>query len=357
MKFHGGYYGKKEKVIDFSVNLNPLGIPIELKRSLKECFNKWIISKYPDYNYRELKFAISEFYQLSSKFIFPTNGASEAIQLSILASKPKFLVYISPTYGDDCLLANALKIKCIHIMMDVKDHEFSVNLDEIIRHVRKLRKAAIVWSNPNNPTGTLTEPEPLIEAANSFPRESMLIIDEVYAELSGFRGLLTVKELPDNIIIIRSFTKVFGVPGLRIGFAYTRSRKHIKRVRSIAPDWNVNALASCALEKSLRENKEELHNFIDLSATKIKKLRKRLIKELRNIGLNVFNSRSNYVLIRHEGVKAKLLQKMLLEKYGLFLRPANTFHGLNEFYTRISVRTSRENKILVNALERVLKGN
>jgi threonine-phosphate decarboxylase len=355
VRYHGGYYGEKENVLDFSANLNPLGIPEALKMSARECFEGSTLFKYPDYKYRKLRFAISNFYGFRPEYVLPTNGASEAINLSILASKPKRVIYISPTYGDDCRLATPLNMKCGHILMDVRDQEFHIDPDDVIRRASRFRRSALIWSNPNNPTGASVRPEELIEVANSLPEKSTLIVDEAYIELSGLRSLTEAEDLPDNVIVIRSFTKVFSVPGMRAGFAFTKSRELMNLMEGLAPDWNVNALASCALEKALTYRGKDLHEFISLSSREIRKLRMQFTEALKRAGLEVFNSRANYLLIRHEGIDSIYLQRLLLQKYNVFVRPAHTFYGLSRNYTRISVRSARDNALLVRDIEGVIK--
>ncbi len=357
MRYHGGYYGAREGVLDFSVNLNPLGIPEPVKASARECLESSYISKYPDYRYGELRSAISDFYSIEEEGILPTNGASEAINLSILASRPSRVLYVSPTYGDDCRLGKLLNLKCEHLLMGVRGSEFFVDPDYVVRRVRGFKRTAIVWSNPNNPTGASVRPEELIEVADSLPQESTLIVDEAYVELSGLRSVMEVRDLPDNIIVIRSFTKIFSVPGLRAGFAFTRSRGLMSFMEGLAPDWNVNALAECTLRRALTYWRDELREFISLSSERVRVLRGQLAEALRKVGVQVFNSRANYLLIHHEGVDGVSLQRLLLERYNIFVRPAHTFHGLSREYTRVSVRGAEDNAFLVRALEEVIKGD
>ena len=138
MRFHGGYCQGKEKVLDFSANLNPLGTPLVIKDEIKHAIldNK-IYQRYSDYTYAELKEAIATFYDVERRYIIPTNGASEALNLAIIALNPRSITIISPSYGDYELLCRSLSINCNHVLMKESNNVFILHCSEVIDYLRR----------------------------------------------------------------------------------------------------------------------------------------------------------------------------------------------------------------------------
>jgi len=354
---HGGYYGELTDVIDFSVNLNPLGTPGELTEAIKTCFKEGVLRKYPDYRYTKLTSSIISFYDLHQGNVIPTNGASEGINAALSAIRPKELLVIEPAYGNYVYLAKALGISLKHFLMSEETSRFILDIHDLIRTAKKLnKKSLILWTNPNNPTGVSSLSDDILSLALEMQGKAYLLVDEVYAELSGITGLLNVDEIPNNVVVIRSFTKTFSLPGLRIGFIYLRNKNVALKIKSILPSWNINSLAECSMKRALSYHKKELHKFIRHSVKEIARLRDELADSLRFIGLKVFDSVTNFLLIKHEGIPTELLHNGLLKKCRIFIRPASTFYGLNSYYSRISVRNTADNSLLVKCIERYLKG-
>lgn len=352
MRFHGGSFWVKRKVIDFSVNINPLGVPTQLEEAIDKCCTKDVYSVYPDYNYTELKNAIAYFYDIESKNIIPCNGASEALNLSIMALKPQTLIIVAPSYGDYELLCRGLNIKCVYEVMIEREDNFEVDFDKLLTITKNSRKPVVVLTNPNNPTGVIISEKLLSDLAEELHDKAWIIVDETYSELSGYKGLLG-DTTHDNIIVVRSFTKIFGIPGLRIGFIYTISRKLLNVIDALRPTWNINTIAECALKKVLMKYKEELWKFIERSRRYIESERNHLLRLLSRTKYRVYRSQTNFLLLKHPWINAISLRDHLLEEYNILVRPAHTFHGLTLYHTRVSIRSRRENELLVKALARL----
>jgi len=209
----------------------------------------------------------------------------------------------------------------------------------------------IVVTNPNNPTGLVIGEDVLLRMASELGERSWLIVDEVYAELSGYEGLLG-KDV-ENLIVVRSFTKVFGVPGLRLGFAYTSSKKLLRRMEAIRPTWNISSIAEAVFKRILVEAKDELWSFIRRSSQYIAEERVKLMQSLSRLGYYVYESKANLLLLKHPWIDSRTLRNELLRRYRIHIRPAHTFYSLTKFHTRVAVRKSSENDLLVRALEEV----
>ncbi len=352
MRYHGGSFWVENSVIDFSSNLNPLGPPPALLESLNMCWSEGVIFRYPDYNYAKLREAIGLFYDIEPRLIVPCNGASEALGLGIQALQPRTVVVVSPSYGDYDLMCGALGIRCIHHVMKRAAHLFRVDLDELLETTIHVEKPVIVITNPNNPTGTYIPARDVVRLAEELGEKGWVMVDESYSEISGVPDLLsTPAGMPDNIVVVRSFTKVFSIPGLRAGFLYTPSKMLARTLDQLRPTWNVNSLAECALSRALTEHHKVLWRYIGLSQKLVKVERAFLIAQLERLGYKVYRSATNFLLIEHPWIEDFYLRDMLLEKFRLLVRPASTFHGLTHHHTRISVRLREENEMLVRALE------
>ena len=351
MRFHGGSFWVKHRVVDFSVNTNPLGIPLELEEAIHKCCIKDVYSTYPDYNYSELRESVANFHDIEPEYIIPSNGASEALSLSIISLKPKTLVIVAPTYGDYELICRALGVKCIYELMREEREKFILNTTKLITRIKRLNKVILIITNPNNPTGTLISEKEVMELAEELSDKGWILIDEAYAELSNYHGLLGVSN--HNLIVIRSLTKVFSIPGLRIGFIYSVSKHLLHSIDALRPTWNVNAVVDCALRASLIRFKKELWSFIENSHSHIRYERDRLRNSLIRLRYKVYESRTNFLLLKHPWIDSLSLRDYLLKNHDILVRPAHTFKGLSNHYTRISVQSRKNNELLVKALEQV----
>ena len=349
MRFHGGSFRVNRETIDFSINTNPIGVPTQLKKNLEECFRKDIYTVYPDYNYTELKKGIAYFYDIKYDSIIPSNGASEALNYIIIALNPSTLIVVSPSYGDYELLCEKLHIKCIYENMMLKNNFFEIDYNSLVDIAKESEKPLIIITNPNNPTGSVAKEKLLCDLADELKNKAWILVDEAYAELSGYQGLLNTLN-QDNIIVVRSFTKIFSIPGLRIGFMYGFSRKILNIIDSIRPTWNINSIVECALKKAFLDCKEELWDFIRKSAAYVKTERKYMLKMLSNIDYKVYKSETNFLLLKHPQIDTVDLYNYLLKKHNILVRPAYTFYGLTRYHTRISIRNRRENMLLVRSL-------
>lgn len=351
MRIHGG--GVKG-VVDFSVNANPLGPPEVLREEVARCCKDGTYTSYPDSNYAELKAAIAYFHNLDEGLLIACNGASEALNMAIIALKPRKLLVVSPSYGDYDLLCKGIGVECKRLVMQEVNGVFRFDAGDVVNEAENLGKdVAIVVTNPNNPTGLVVGEDTLLRMAEELDERSYLIIDEVYAELSGYKGLLG-KDI-ENLIIVRSFTKVFGVPGLRLGFAYTSSRKLLMRMEAIRPTWNIGSIAEAVFRRILVEAKDELWSFIRRSSQYILGERVKLVRSLSKLGYHVYESEANFLLLKHSWISSRVLRDELLRCHRIHVRSAHTFHGLTGFHTRIAVKKSSENDLLVRAFEEIAR--
>ncbi len=346
--FHGGYHGGREGVLDFSVNLNPLGPPPGFPEKAAGCLEA--LERYPDPEYKELREELAGFYDADPDFLVPVNGASEGLFATVIAVKARSIVTISPTYGEEDfrLLASVLSARVSpHIMVENRD-KFRVDVDSLLDTIRSLEPPVVVYmSNPNNPTGSRVPQNTITEIAEEVAEKGVLLIDEAYEEISS--GEHQVRDPPTGVVIARSLTKYLSLPGIRLGFLYTRDAELVEKTWRVLPPWNIGSLTDCAVRLLLMDRKA-LSSFIRETSRMVTAERNRLTTILRKAGYRVYKSRANYLLLRHDWTTSVQLVEYALKR-GIYLRRADNFWGLNARYTRVSIRRPEENDALIRVLE------
>lgn len=322
-------YRYKDKIrINFSSNIYVKQDLSSLRNFLCSQLNK--VHSYPEPDAFSLKTMLAEKNALDAENILVTNGATEAIYLLAHTFQNSSSAIIIPTfseYEDACTINNhALK--------------YYRSLDEIKDDVE------IVWlCNPNNPNGRIYDVDYLKQIIRTYPY-ILFIIDQSYASFSN----LPVWDISDakdyeNVILLHSMTKQYAIPGLRLGYI-TAHNDIIENVQKFSMPWSVNSLAIEAGKCLIDRNIEYLNieNYLAES--------KSLQAEINEIdGLEVTYSPMHYFLCRLRDKKASDLKQWLIDKYGILIRDASNFRGLNEHYFRIATQSPDENKQLIKALK------
>ncbi len=217
------------------------------------------------------------------------------------------------------------------------------------------RKSIILLSNPNNPTGCFIGIKYVEEIVRTF-RESIILIDEAFIDLSErFQesSLHLVKEY-DNIVVIRSLTKSFSVPGLRIGFMCI-SNRFSKIFDLYRQPWNVNALANHLFIELLSKFKDDVKKFLEISRQYISNERSRVTSHLRKLGFIVYNSHAPYILVRSRKFSAQEINDMLL-RYGVYVRDASSYTPLTKYFFRVAIKSVNDNNYFIEIMNRIFGG-
>ena len=340
---HGGIFSitnPDEKIIDFSSNVNPLGCHPGVKKYLKRQLNQ--IDVYPDSESTRLRSNLKWFTGLNTSQILVGNGATEIIYnfCSAFVNKKTKVLIPCPTFSE---YENAVKFfggKIIRFK--------SLNLaNDLSKFLTKIpTKGIIFFCNPNNPTGELLSKKSMEAIVKKAEKNSTLVfLDETFIELvpDSNSSLVKLIKSHENLFILRSFTKSFGLAGLRIGYGLG-NKKIIEILQRIKIPWNVNYIAQSAASAALCYS-----DFLEKSQKNIKKENSFLMNSLSNFQwLSCFHSSTNFILIKTK-INSKLLQKKLLKK-NILIRDCSSFCGLNENYVRIAVKNRNQNKLLVKAL-------
>lgn len=325
-----------DKIIDFSANINPLGMPKSVRKAIINGLRE--IEKYPDITYFELKRAISEFENISSDNIILGNGAAEVLFNVIRGLSPRNSLILAPTFSEyeEAVRAVNGNITYYHLY---EKNKFYIQ-EDIIEHIND-ELDLIFICNPNNPTGVVTSKELLIKVLNKSKRSNvMVIIDESFLDFirEDLSMISHIKEY-DNLIIVKSLTKFFALPGLRIGYGICGNTKLKEEFERISPAWNINILSEIAAKVGLKDE-----NYINETISYINKEKEYLYEELEKIkGLKVYKPNVNFILLKslwNIDLKDELLKRNIL------IRSCSNYIGLDERYYRIAVRSHEENIML-----------
>ncbi len=344
---HGGVkikeikkYGfEPDDVIDFSASLNPFGPPRFIKKLFKD-IDIDEISRYPSSTAEKARKTIANDLGVFDKNVVVTAGISELIDLigkTFISSDNKVLIP-KYTYGEYVPVGKINGADLDYIDMP----GLELNKSKIIQKIE--RGSVLFLCNPNNPTGDFLSYSEIKEILSEIKDlNSLLIVDEAYIDfLNNNRDLKSL--LCENIVLMRSFTKSFGVPGIRIGYGLSDSN-NVKNLMKTKIPWNVSTLSQKAvIELKSRKGK----NFLDSSKEKIIKNRKKFSKELKKLGYDFKKSKTNFLLIR-VGDAGKIRKKLL--KKGLIVRDCSSF-GLPQFI-RVGIRKKNENKKLLSELKKL----
>ena len=340
-----------ESLVDFSANMNPLAPPDGLKDLVVESMGE--IEIYPDDRYPDFRNSVVGFLsdetgaRIKPESVVPGNGSVEIFELflrAIIAGGGSEVIVPYPSFSE---YGSRSKLSGMSVKRAGYEELFSYG-DELKRY-----DAAFIC-NPNNPTGVLREQEKIKEFAVRCNANGVsLLVDEAFIELARPEESLIeiISDLPD-VVVARSLTKEFSIPGLRLGYG-VGSGELIESMEKLRLPWNLNWIASRVGSRLLLEERELLADSRDY----LRGERKWLAGKLRELGFSLYPSSTNFLLFRTKGVglKAEDLVDRCLESKVL-LRNADSFYGLDEWHVRVAVRKREENEKLVEALEKAIEG-
>ncbi|SHE28519.1 pyridoxal phosphate-dependent aminotransferase [Caloramator proteoclasticus] len=333
---HGGcvYEFGKDKVIDYSSNINPIRYNADLK-SIKDAYI------YPDIEYRELKDAVSEYLGCNRDNVVVGNGAVEIIDAFVSAFK-RVVVFI-PCFSE---YVDRARIRGCNVVRFKLDDNFNIDLNRIY----DLEKDdLLILGNPNNPTGYRIEEEVLKKIYKICrERDAYLLLDEAFYEFSCDYDSIQLFKDKQGVAVIRAATKFFSLPGIRLGYAYVSSEIK-QRIEELLLPWNVNVFANAFALKFLRDKE-----YIRLSKEFIEEERRYMILELEKIeGIVVYKTQANFILIRLLKHNEETIFKRMLQK-GILIRKCSSFEGLDNRYIRIAIKDRENNKKFLQAFREAL---
>lgn len=338
-------YGlKEEEILDFSSNINPLGISKKTLKGLRD--NLKHIVRYPDSNSLRLREAIGRYYSINPENILVGNGATALIHHIPRVLRPKRVLMPVPTFSEYESGCKASGAKIKYIRLEEADG-FRINETEIIKCLDNVQ--LLFLCNPNNPTGQLLPRKGVLKIVDKADKKGVtVVLDEVFIDYAERESLIKEAVRKKNLIVLRAFTKFFAMPGLRLGYLAANS-DIINMLKEVMGSWPVNSLAQTAGEIILKDR-----NYIQKSIRYIEKERGHLIKGISEIdGLMPFPSSTNFILIKikKDRLNVPMLYNILAKK-GILIRDCSSF-GLGGKFFRIAVKKIEENNRLLNELRNI----
>lgn len=346
LRVHGGdIFGTahgwdQKELLDFSANINPLGVPPGVKRAAEDSIRQ--IVNYPDPYCRKLVCALAESCQVPKAWILCGNGAADLIFRLVCALRPGQALLAVPTFSEyeEALTQGGSRIRFYEMGEDLRLHE---DFMDMVTPELDL----IFLCSPNNPTGLCIEKSFLKEILERAKRFGIILaVDECFMDfVQNAKEFTLFEELKSykNLILLKSFTKIFAIPGLRLGCAFCQDASLLDRMSRAGAFWSVNTLAQAAGVAALAEK-----DFVKKTAALISRERSWLYDELKKTGYRVYPGQANYLLLKAEG--GGLYEKML--DAGILIRRCVSFRGLTDEYFRVAVKKHEDNLRLVEVLRR-----
>lgn len=341
MQYHGGDIYRNQIRLDFSVNTNPLGMPDPVKEALHQAVEE--AENYPDIRAQALSAAVTEQLQVRKEQLVFGNGASELFHAVLHAIKPSKILIPVPSFLGYEEAAKA--IDCEVIFYEMKKEENFCLTDRIL-DVLDENISLVFLANPNNPVGNLVEPELIFQIAEKCRQcDITLVLDECFMELTGkeqtYSFLKRLDEFP-NVVVIRAFTKLYAIPGVRLGYLVCEQNL-AEKIRLQLPEWNLSVFAQRAGVAAIKEQE-----YIARAVVCIQTQRQFLLEELQAAGCSVFDSDADYLLFYSE----MPLYELFLQR-GILIRDCSNFQGLQRGYYRIAVKSEEQNRMFAEVLREI----
>ncbi len=342
----------KNQILDFSVDINPLGFPAVVRAVILEHLDE--IRYYPDPDAREFRNAIAAHHRIPIETVLPGNGAAELISLLARVHQVNKALIIVPTFGEYEWAMNQVgattqfvrTTEASGFQPDLTQHDWPHLLDGV---------ELVFLCNPNNPTGVAIAKEAVLELARRC-REAgaWLIVDEAFVEFAEHPDAISVvsdASQLEHVVVLRSLTKLFAIPGLRLGYVVA-SPIIVERLRALQPAWPLNTFALAVGVEVLQQ-----FDYVARSRRLITELRDELTRLLGTTPfLHPFPSVTNFLLCKL--MDAEITSSALCDQLagqGLLLRNCDSFTGLESGrFIRVAVRTREENLQLISAIYEVL---
>ncbi len=351
-RVHGGNiaeaaerYGIDEKrIIDFSSNVNPLGPSPAARRAAKKALAH--IDRYPDPAMTSLRKAIARYHGIKPGQVICGNGSNALIHLIPRVFRPKKVLIPMPAFAEYAAAAEDAGSHVVPLLLRERDG-FRVDPVEMAFALKGVDM--VFLCNPNNPTGLLIPKGEMLEIAHyALESGARLVVDEAFMDFVAGASVLKEAVQSSHLICLRAFTKFFGMPGLRIGYAVS-GEETIAALRTGQEPWNTNVLAEHAALAALND-----WRYIKKTGAFVEKERSRFLSALRLLpGVETFPCTANFIFVKITSSAAPLLVEKLGSR-GLLVRDCASFDGLDHRFLRIAIRKGRENDRLIKALRELL---
>jgi threonine-phosphate decarboxylase len=339
-------------LLDFSANINPRGLPPKARARLaRDAADARLLSFYPDPSARCLRKALSAHLTIDPDTIAVGPGAEALLAPILCHLHPHRALVPIPAFSEYRQVCEQLQIEFAPFPLQ-RAESFRTPVERLCQHIESESPDLVLLNNPHNPSGAMLdrhEVRRVLEAATF--SGATLLLDEAFIDYGLHASLAREAATQPGLIVLRSLTKFYGCPALRVGYAVAHPDA-IRAIRSLLPTWPVTQLAMDALAEAVADRE-----YAEASLTVNAAERKRLTHSLSSLGLVVFPSAANYLFLelREDMPTASELRSRLLVNHRLLIRNCDSYEGLAPGrYVRVAVRNPEENCRLIQALAQEL---
>lgn len=355
---HGGDVYSNKILYDFSANINPLGMPDAVKTTLREHME--LFENYPDPECRALVKQLALHEKVPASYIVCGNGAAELLYQILQVKQPKRVLLPVPSfveyekaileYGGEIVYYERKKELDFQLdagILTMLQEQGADSREKTDNSTGKKPVDMLILCNPNNPTGDLISPSLMARILTLCEAmEITLVVDECFLEFTEEAQGCRLRPDKENLIIVKAFTKLYAMAGLRLGYLLCADTAFNRQVKQTGQCWNVSVPAQLAGVAALGET-----DYVKRTKQLIRAERQWLSDNLQALGLKVYAPAANFLFFYSD----RELWKSLLD-FGIAIRDCGNYHGLGHGYYRIAVRTHDENVVLVEKIKEIFAG-
>ena len=340
---HGGDIYRHNSEYDFSANINPLGVNERILKAATDSLKD--MANYPDVVCSKLRMALAQKLSVKPEWLYFGNGAADVLFTLVLALKPKRALLLSPTFSEYEQALQSVDCQIDYYTL-TEENAFTLMPDYLQLLTDELD--LLVLCNPNNPVGN-TIPTSTLHAilATCKTHGIGVIMDECFNDfLDNPKENTLTNELAfhNNIYILKAFTKMYAMAGLRLGYLITSNFDVLVCMNKVSQPWSVSIPAQAAGVAAVNEDE-----YVEGTKRYIGKEREYLCRELEDMGIKVYKPEANYIFFHHplDWYKELLAHRILI-------RDCSNYKGLTKGYYRIAVRQKEENQQLIRVMKEIL---
>jgi len=343
---------RPDSILDFSANVNPRGLPECARERLQQASTDppyW--QEYPDQDYTALRSALAHKHTLPVESILVGAGAVALLSAAMQALRPSRCLVPIPSFSEYAHFCACVGAKVDELVLREED---DFRIDSAVLSARLGgHHDCLVLTNPHNPSGALLIKEEVLAFLKSAQAQGVfVIVDEAFIDYAPDESVVQYAARQPNVAVVRSLTKFYGCPGLRVGFLVA-APETVVRIAPSVPTWSVTTLAAATVEEALRDEAYVLETLQSNSTQ-----RALLVASLSALGAEVFPSSANFVLVRLQRgwPDSSATRELLLRHRGIAVRDCNSYTGLQPGkFIRVAVRTAAENQQLLEGLREIWK--
>ena len=335
------------EVLDFSANINPLGPPQAVLSAIENALTPTSLRVYPDAH--AFLSAIVNKHPLMPDEIVIGSGAAFLIFAVIHALSPKRVLILEPAFVEYSRAAAAVNAQITTALLN-EERGFTPDFERLVRTIKERQFDLVILNSPHNPTGALYPRDALLSLIDAAEEHNTaVLLDEAFIDYASQESLVSLAATKSHLVVLRSLTKFYATPGIRIGYTVSNAKLAAKIKGQIDP-WSVSTVALEAGCAALAEDE-----FGTESCRVNTIAREEFASALRGIGLKVLPSTANFLLAKLPHGSGRDLQSWL-ESERILIRRCDSFHGLSDEFIRVAVRSSSDNGRLVSLIEKWVKG-